>query len=33
VKQVAEEKGAEIFYSHDAEAWQGYKKAPDHYEL
>jgi 4-pyridoxolactonase len=33
VKQVAEEKGAEIYYSHDAEAWQGYKKAPDYYEL
>jgi len=33
VKQVAADKGAEIFYSHDMDAWQGYKKAPDHYEL
>ena len=33
VKEVAAEKGAEIFFSHDAEAWQGYKKAPDYYEL
>jgi 4-pyridoxolactonase len=33
VKQVADEKGAEIFFSHDADAWQGYKHAPDFYEL
>jgi 4-pyridoxolactonase len=33
VKQVAEEKGAELFYSHDLEAWQGYRRAPDHYEV
>jgi 4-pyridoxolactonase len=33
VKELAAEKGAEIFFSHDAEAWQGYKHAPDYYEL
>ena len=33
VKELAEEHGAEIFYSHDVEAWQGYKHAPDFYEL
>ena len=33
VKEVAGEKDAEILYSHDAEAWQGYKHAPDYYEL
>ena len=33
VKELAEEHGAEIFFSHDAEAWQGYKHAPDYYEL
>lgn len=33
VKEVAAEKDAEILYSHDAEAWQGYKHAPDYYEL
>jgi 4-pyridoxolactonase len=33
VKQLAADKGAEIFYSHDMDAWQGYKRAPDFYEL
>ena len=33
VKEVAADKGAEIFFSHDMEAWQGYKHAPDFYEL
>jgi 4-pyridoxolactonase len=33
VKEVAAEKGAEIFFSHDMEAWQGYKHAPDFYSL
>ena len=33
VKQLAADRGAEIFYSHDAEAWQTYKHAPDFYEL
>ena len=32
VKQLAEEKGAQIFLSHDMEAWQGYTHAPGHYE-
>jgi 4-pyridoxolactonase len=33
VKQVAADQGAEIFYSHDMDAWHGYKHAPDFYEL
>lgn len=33
VKEVAADKGAEIFFSHDMEAWQGYKHAPDFYEV
>jgi 4-pyridoxolactonase len=33
VKQLAEERSAEIFLSHDMEAWQGYTHAPGHYEV
>ena len=33
VKKLAEEHGAEIFFSHDMDAWRGYKHAPDFYEL
>jgi 4-pyridoxolactonase len=33
VKQLAEEHGAQIFLSHDMEAWQGYTHAPGHYEV
>jgi hypothetical protein len=33
VKDLASQKGANIFFSHDAAAWQGYKHAPDFYEL
>jgi 4-pyridoxolactonase len=33
VKQLAEERGAQIFLSHDMEAWQGYTHAPDHYTV
>ena len=33
VKKIAADKGAQIFYSHDMDAWQGYRKAPDYYEL
>jgi 4-pyridoxolactonase len=33
VKQVAAERGAEIFYSHDMDAWRGYRHAPEHYEV
>jgi 4-pyridoxolactonase len=33
VKQVAAEHGADIFFSHDMDAWQGYKHAPDYYEV
>ncbi|MDQ1455780.1 MAG: hypothetical protein QOH28_1400 [Actinomycetota bacterium] len=32
VKQVAAENEAEIFFSHDMDAWNGYKHAPDFYE-
>jgi len=33
VKDVAAEHGADIYFSHDAEAFSTYKHAPDHYEL
>jgi len=33
VKELAAEKDADIFFSHDMEAWQGYKHAPEAYEL
>jgi len=33
VKALAEANGADIFFSHDMDAWRGYKHAPDHYEL
>jgi 4-pyridoxolactonase len=33
VKRLAEEHGAEIFFSHDMDAWHGYKHAPDFYEV
>lgn len=33
VKQLAEERGAQIFLSHDMEAWQGYTHAPGHYDV
>lgn len=33
VKQLAEEHGAEIFFSHDMDAWRGYRHAPDFYDL
>ncbi len=33
VKELAAEEGAEIFFSHDMDAWQGYKHAPEAYEL
>jgi 4-pyridoxolactonase len=33
VKALAEEHGAEIFFSHDMDAWRGYKHAPEHYEV
>ena len=32
VKQIAAENEAEIFFSHDMNAWNGYKHAPDFYE-
>jgi len=33
IKALAEEHGAEIYFSHDMDAWHGYKHAPDYYEL
>ena len=33
VKEVAAEHGADIYFSHDAEAFSTYKHAPDYYEL
>jgi len=33
VKQLAAEHGAEIFLSHDMEAWQTYSHAPESYEV
>jgi 4-pyridoxolactonase len=33
VKALAEEHGADVFLSHDADAWRGYEHAPDFYEL
>ena len=33
VKEVAAEHGADIYFSHDAEAFATYKHAPDYYEL
>ena len=33
VKEIAEQHGAEIFFSHDMAAWETYKHAPDYYEV
>ena len=33
IKQVAEEQRASVFYSHDMEAWGGYRHAPEHYTV
>jgi 4-pyridoxolactonase len=33
LQDLAAEHGAEIFFSHDMDAWHGYKHAPDFYEL
>lgn len=33
IQQVAAETGAQVFFSHDMEAWHGYRHAPDAYEL
>jgi 4-pyridoxolactonase len=32
IRQIAEERGADIYFSHDMEAWQGYRHAPESYE-
>lgn len=31
VKRIAERTGAEVFFSHDMEAWESYEHAPAHY--
>ena len=33
IKALAEEHGADVYFSHDMDAWQTYRKAPDHYEV
>jgi 4-pyridoxolactonase len=33
VKELAAEHDADIFFSHDMDAWAGYKHAPDFYEV
>lgn len=33
VKSLAEEYGADLYFSHDMEAWRGYKHAPEFYEV
>jgi 4-pyridoxolactonase len=33
VKALVEEHGADVFFSHDPEAWRAYRRAPDSYEL
>jgi 4-pyridoxolactonase len=33
VKALAAEHGADVYFSHDMDAWQTYKHAPDFYEL
>lgn len=32
LRQLAQEYGADVYYSHDMDAWHGYRKAPDFYE-
>ena len=33
VKELAAEQSADIFFSHDMDAWAGYKHAPDFYDV
>src|SRR5947199_396401 len=33
VKALAAEHGADVFFSHDMDAWHGYRHAPDFYEV
>jgi 4-pyridoxolactonase len=33
IKALAEEHGADVYFSHDMDAWRAYKHAPDHFEL
>jgi 4-pyridoxolactonase len=33
IKALVEEHGADVFFSHDPEAWRAYRQAPDSYEL
>jgi 4-pyridoxolactonase len=32
IAALAEEHRADVFFSHDMDAWQGYRHAPDHYQ-
>ncbi len=33
IKALAQEHGADVYFSHDMDAWHTYKHAPDHYDL
>ncbi len=33
IKELAEEHGADVYFSHDMDAWQGYRHAPEFYEV
>jgi 4-pyridoxolactonase len=33
LKELAEEHGADVYFSHDMDAWRTYRRAPDFYEL
>ncbi len=33
IRELAEEHGADVYFSHDMDAWQGYRHAPEFYEL
>jgi 4-pyridoxolactonase len=33
IRALAEEHGADVYFSHDMDAWKTYRHAPDHYEL
>ena len=33
IRALAAEHDAQIFFTHDMDAWNGYRHAPDHYEV
>jgi 4-pyridoxolactonase len=33
VKELAEEYGADVYFSHDMPSWESYKHAPEFYEV